>query len=955
MSQLTQTLLNSEIHQKITAQLKLPNYNQVDAFIPGRDSYSVLRLSGETSVVDNYSYTLTFLSDEAIPVEDIVDTEAELSLRDEVTPLNSKKIFGKIIDAREEGSVARKKLYEIRIVSPVHYLSLNQRYEIFQDKNVPDIISEIIGRYGVLLNLQLEVKIDTEELPKRHTCTQYAQSDLAFIRLLCEEEGYVLLTDPYKNDPYSLILCELNEHAPALTEAVECSYNLHKEFSSSAQVQDYYEEKKPSLDFTVQAGSSFAGSSLGDNETSSQLRSEIKKHVLRDRLDKLDESLYKDLVRYAKIDAEAGYAHGVLIQGHSEGLAVSHGLSLQLDDRKAHKSTEAIILSTKITASFPNALDEYTQAEQTQEAQYRVEFDAIPKGVIYKPQKLTAKPRINSIQTAIVSNANEETSAHANEIDVNAFGEIRVIFHFDQKRPTSCYIPVSNIYSGDGYGTQFLPRVNSEVIISYINGDIDRPVITGSLHNGENRHPYNLPKEKTKSFIKTQTTPQYEDKEGYNELLFEDKQGEELLSLRAQKDYQLNVLNDAHIHIENNSKTVIDNDKELTIANDYHETVGNDKKVNIVGNNVAVVEKEQLTTVKADQETHVLGNVNTIIRKNKKNIIEKDLIERIKGSTNQYVEKDAKEKYLQNLYLQISQTMGIDVTGAYHLNASSIKQKAKTIELEATDGISLKCGGNVLTVDASGIHLKAAVVDTASGNGGVSAAAVTVPKIEKPVYNKLRVTSVAADSTKQNDIKEVLTYTASVEKYENGAWTVTTELTQSQEAQIQWVFIKNNDKNDIDILTDNATNDTIVVKGLEMSVTIEDDNIYKYGHAHCFVVDADDEGYAVTELKRYVEVVNIIPKQSSDSSKVECTAVLNIDEPKEDELAQIRWNINGHEKPDFNALQDITYDLNDEKVREVPFKAYIETRVDQAALIIISEDVEEEEDSDHEVMDDEEL
>ena len=955
MSQLA-SLLNNEIHQRISAQLKLPEYNQVESFIPGRDSYSVYLLEGESEVLQGYSYTLSFVSDEVINVEDIVDTEAELSLRDEISPLNSKKIYGKIIEAKESGSVARKKLYQIKIVSPLHYLSLNQRYEVYQEISVPDIISSIIAKYSVLLNIQLEVKIDLESIPKRNTCTQYEQSDFDFIKMLCEEEGYVLLIDSSSNDPYTITLCELNEHAPRSTDVMECTYNRAKQFTPSAQVQDYYENKKPSLDFSVQSGQMMNSHTFADNESTTQLRSDIKKQTLRDRLDKLDESLYKDLNRYAKIDAEQGFSQGIRIVGKSEELGLSDGEYFNIKDVKGHKNTQIIMLKVNYHASFPNALDEYAQVTgDEKQAQYSVTFEAIASDVIYRPEVLTPKPRIHSIQTAIVSNGNKETSKYANEIDVNEFGDIRVIFHFDSSRPTSCYVPLSNIYSGDGYGTQFLPRVNSEVIVSFINGDIDRPIITGSLHNGENRHALNLPKEKTKSFIKTQTTPQYEDKEGYNELLFEDKQGEELLSLRAQHDYALNVLHDSHTHIENNEKTVIDNDKELTVANNSVETVGNDKKVNVLGNSINIVEKEMLTTIKEDQEIHILKDANTIVNQNQKTIIEKDLIERIKGFSTKYTEKDAKEKFLQNLYTQVSQTMGIDVTGAYHLNASSIKEKAKTIELEASDGISLKCGGNVLTVDASGIHLKAATVDTNSGNGGISSAAVTVPKIEKPLYNKLRVTKVSATVTKQNEIEDLLVYKASVEKYENGSWAATTSLTASQEAQIQWRFVKNNDLMDKDVISDNPTNDTVNINGLEMSVTLEKENIYKHGHAFAFVVDADEEGYAVTELKRMIEVININDITSVVDGEVTCRATLNVEDIKEEEKVKIRWNINGKEKSDLNGKIEITHDLKEEKVRDVMFKAYIDGNLENAAMLTLSNDVESEAKKTDSIEDEEEL
>ncbi|MDY0328512.1 MAG: phage baseplate assembly protein V, partial [Arcobacteraceae bacterium] len=122
-----------------------------------------------------------------------------------------------------------------------------------------------------------------------------------------------------------------------------------------------------------------------------------------------------------------------------------------------------------------------------------------------------------------------------------------------------------NIYSGDNYGARFLPRVNSEVIVSYINGDIDRPIIIGSLHNGENKIPYPLPSTKTQSYIKTQTTPQYKDQEGYNEILFEDKPNNEQLNFRAQKDHNVLVLNNSSETIQNNKTKFVQNNEKNTI------------------------------------------------------------------------------------------------------------------------------------------------------------------------------------------------------------------------------------------------------------------------------------------------------------------------------------------------------------------------------------------------------
>ena len=197
--------------------------------------------------------------------------------------------------------------------------------------------------------------------------------------------------------------------------------------------------------------------------------------------------------------------------------------------------------------------------------QYEVEFEAIPKDINYKPAITISKPKINSILTAIVSNINPNTKDYENTIDVDEQGRVKVLFHFERNQTTSCYLRVSNFYAGSNYGSQFIPRVNSEVIVSFINGNPDCPVIIGSLYNGENKNPNNLPSSKTKSFIRTYSIPQYEDKQGFNELLFEDKRGNEELNLKAQRDMNTLVQNDKTTNVLNNEKIIVKNDKDEAI------------------------------------------------------------------------------------------------------------------------------------------------------------------------------------------------------------------------------------------------------------------------------------------------------------------------------------------------------------------------------------------------------
>ncbi|MCP4970412.1 MAG: type VI secretion system tip protein VgrG, partial [Arcobacter sp.] len=716
--------LREQVNQDVSARLKLLNYkpNQILGLGILDGSFSVYKFDGISAVNTPYKFNITFVSDDFINVEDIVDTDIELIIQDQINPIVKKTIFAKIFKASEDSVVARKHLYKIEVVSPIYYLSLNNRYEIYHDKKTSDIISEIFARYSQLLNIQLDIKLDLITAPIREYTTQYNQSDLDFILMLCEEEGYSLIIDYSSNNAYTLSLCELNEHVNVHTYSSTCSFNHSKEFKPSNSIQDYYDKDKASLDYKTQYGSNIT-TSIEDNESTSQLRTDIKKYKLRDKLNLLDESYYNDLHRYTKIDSQREYVQSNIIEGTSQELNIQDSLCINLEDERSNKQLDSIILEVKYEGFFPNALDEYKQSVNEKEKhklQYEVEFKAIPKDIIYKPEIKTIKPRIDGILTAKVSNGNSNTKDYDNTIDVDEQGRIKVLFHFEENQITSCYLRLSNLHSGNGYGTQFLPRVNQEVIVSFLNGDPDQPIIIGTLHNNENKNAYNLPKEKTKSFIKTNSMPQYEDKIGYNELAFEDKQGDELLSLRAQKDYSLLALNDENKHIQNNSKSIIDKNQEQTVGNDSILTVGNNLNENIKFNHISTVEKEKISTVQEDYTQNLNKDFNTITKKDFKQILEEDMKLTIKETLLEYVEQDVSDKYLENFFIQIGDDLGVDIREGFHLDTKDILYEAsQEINLDTTDGISLKCGGNVLTVDNSGIHFKTPNFANNSAHGGV--------------------------------------------------------------------------------------------------------------------------------------------------------------------------------------------------------------------------------------------
>ncbi|AXX92260.1 type VI secretion system, syringe needle protein [Malaciobacter molluscorum LMG 25693] len=714
--------LRSEINQNIKARIRLINYR---SDLPDilNESLSVYKLNGISKVNSPYEFEVVFVSEEFIEIEDIVDTDVELIIQDEINPIDKKSIYGKIYEASEDSVVAKKYLYKIKIVSPLYYLGLNNRYEIYHEKKVSTIFSEIINKYNQLLNINVDVKIDIKNEVTREYTTQYNQSDLEFLTMLCEEEGYSFIVEYSSNNPYNIVLCKLTEHAIINSYSSVSQFNHSKRFTATNIIEDYYDYSNPSLEYKIQTGAAIT-SSIKDNQSTSQLRVDIKRNNLRDKLNVLDESLYKDLDKYNKIEAKREYVKSNLIKGTSQELVINDSLNIELEDERAKKVFDVIILEVKYNGIFPNALDEYIQnvnEKKKHELQYEVEFTSIPKDIDYVPAYTIIKPKINSVQTAIVASSNSNTKEDANTIDVDEQGRIKVLFHFEENKTISCYLRYSNFFAGNNYGAQFLPRVNSEVIVSFVNGDVDKPIIIGSLYNGENKVPYNLPKDKTKSYIKTNSMPQYEHKQGYNEILFEDKQGEELLSFRAQKDLKTHVLNDEYKHIENNSKLLVENDKEETIQKDSIITVGEEERKSIKANKILTVEKESITTIKNDCEEHYKQNLETLIKQNEKTYLERDVELRIKNILHKYIQKDVTDKYLQNLFVKIGKELRVDIEDGFHLNTSDLKvQASDNCLFDGANGISFKCGSNILTVDASGIHFNTQNFVDNSANGGVS-------------------------------------------------------------------------------------------------------------------------------------------------------------------------------------------------------------------------------------------
>jgi len=280
---------------------------------------------------------------------------------------------------------------------------------------------------------------------------------------------------------------------------------------------------------------------------------------------------------------------------------------------------------------------------------YSNDFTCIPSDVHFRPLQTHPRPVMRGPQSAMV------TGPAGEEVYIDEFGRIKVQFIWDRDgkkdENSSCFLRVMQSWAGNGWGSSFIPRIGHEVIVSFLDGDPDRPIVTGAVYNGVNKPPYSS---KTQSGIKTRST-KGAGAANYNELRFEDKKGSEQVYVHAEKDLDTMV--------ENNETLTVDNDRTKTIKNDENSTIENDRNKTVNNNQTETIKKNKTIDVGKDHQESVMGNMSITINQ--------DLKESVKG---QYIENVTKDYALQ----------------------------AKTITLQADDKITIKTGAAQIVMKSNG-------------------------------------------------------------------------------------------------------------------------------------------------------------------------------------------------------------------------------------------------------------
>jgi type VI secretion system secreted protein VgrG len=642
---------------------------------------SVARFDGHESVSQLFHFQLLLTSsDGQIAGADVIGKPALLTLAmDQSEP---RHIHG-IVSRFEHGEEGHKlSTYQATLVPKVWRLQHRRDSRIFQEMTVPEIIEKVLETAGLGAD-DYRLFMESTHAPREY-CVQYRESDWAFISRLMEEEGICCFFE-HSADGHVLVMgdgpnCHSGIVAPdKLPFRGVLGAMAHGESVSRFSTADEVRPGKVSLgDFNFKKPDlSLGASSQAAHDDDLEIYDHPGEYDAPD-----------DGASMAKIRLEEWQAVRTVGQGESGCARFVPGFHFTLAEHSRDAcNRKYLITSVQHRGSQP----QMGEGADGEGPSYTQSFQVIPDGVPYRPARWTARPTINGVQTAIVVGPEGE------EIYTDEHGRVKVHFHWDRigkrNEKSSCWIRVSQLWAGSGWGAVFIPRIGQEVIVDFVEGDPDRPIIVGRVYHGANVPPYPLPAERTKSTIKSDTSP---GGGGSNEIRFEDKKGDEEVYLHGQKDW--NIL------IENDKGQEIGHDEALLVKHDRNVEIGNDETVTIGGNETFKVAKVVTGTVGEDMRLAVHGESSVTIDKDHSESIGKSMTVAVGESKNETVGESSTESVGKNKTVSVDESYSVtvtkDMTVAVSKNSKEEVGEKKTLIVGKE--LAIQVGDATITVKKNG-------------------------------------------------------------------------------------------------------------------------------------------------------------------------------------------------------------------------------------------------------------
>lgn len=587
----------------------MPNERATVVQTPAGTELTFTHLVGRDEISRCFAYTVGFVSPNA-DIDPLKMLGGVVSVEGESDP---KRWFtGLVSEFRLTGMEDRLAYYEAVVRPWLWFLGNTADCRIFQNMTAVEIVEKIFSKYGTA---KFEKRLQGS-YPSREYCVQYDESDLDFVQRLLEHEGIFYFFE-HDEGKHTLVLCDAMSKLKPAPGYEKILYNFEGHGSrrdveyitewipgSSVRPGAYahtdYDFQKPGADLMAKSAQPFS-----HKEASGENYRQPGAHLDVGRGDTLAGIRREELQAVHKRITAVGTVRGL----HS-------GCTFKLESfPRDDQNQEYLVVSAEYRLFDPG----YRTQTEAHSENYKIVLGVAPTALPYRPPRITARPIMRGPQTATVVGPSGE------EIFTDKYARVKVQFHWDRlgkkNENSSCFVRVSQTWAGSGWGFIQIPRIGQEVIVDFLEGDPDLPIITGRVYNASQMPPYGLPGNATQSGWKSNSS---KGGGGYNELMFEDKAGSELVNFQAQKDHNLLIKHDRTKLVQHDQSDRIDHDAKHSVGHNLDEDVGNNKTVkvgvdqttNIGSNDTETVGKNRSLTVGANETIGIGSNSTETIGSN---------------------------------------------------------------------------------------------------------------------------------------------------------------------------------------------------------------------------------------------------------------------------------------------------------------------------------------------------
>ena len=666
-------------------------------------------MSGRETLGRMFEYSVELLSKNAsLDLSELVGQPMTVQLQ---LPKGQRYFNGVVRRVSLVGGAGRFAVYRATLRPWMWQLRLRSGCRIFQNLSVPEIIKNIFLEHGFADFSDALVRTYNE----RDFIVQYRETDFDFVSRWMEREG-IYYFFRHDRDRHTLVLAD--DYCAHETTANYEKVPYYPKHETGRRERDHIDCWSVSHELTPSA------SVIDDYDFTHPRADLMAKLVLRHDFGRAAREMYDypgaftNLAQgetYARIRLEEYNAEQELIhaEGNARGLTPGTFFSLSNHSR-ADQNREYLLVSATYDI---RELDCESTAEPKGEHVFRCSLSSIPSTVPFRSRSITPKSRVHGAQTAVVVGKSGE------DIWTDQYGRVKLRFRWDREgKPgenASCWVRVAQASAGAGWGVVHIPRIGDEVIVEFLEGDPDRPIVTGRVYNAYNEPPYELPMNQTQSGIRSKSSPEgtYD---SFNELRFEDQRGEEQVYLQAQRNFDTYVKNDETHVVDHNRTKSVRNSETTTIGGTRSETVGADEMITVKGARTGVVEGDETLTINGAHAETVGGDETLTVKGTRTETVEGDETLAVNGAhtvkvaTNETITIDGGRTETvasdESITINGARTTTVASSDATTVNGGRCHSVAGNDEyaisgkfvVNAGQGLELKVGGGSIGIDPAG-------------------------------------------------------------------------------------------------------------------------------------------------------------------------------------------------------------------------------------------------------------